>query len=135
MRWIKVKLDTGAKSNAIHAFDLEEFRDGDEHRVRFSIHPWQRSEEDAVTVEAPVIERRAVRSSNGQSEERLVVPMDLELMGRRISTEVTLSQRDEMGFRMLVGRSALAHGFLVDSAQSYLGGRPSKRTRRKNWGH
>lgn len=132
--WIKVKLDTGARSSAIHAFDLEERYDGDAHLVRFSIHPWQRSEEDAVVVEAPVLEKRAVRSSNGQSEDRLVVPLTVRLMGQEIVTDVTLSNRDEMGFRMLIGRSALEQGILVDSARSYLGPRPPRSTRRKNWG-
>ncbi|MFV0405941.1 MAG: RimK/LysX family protein, partial [Propioniciclava sp.] len=82
-----------------------------------------------------VVERRTVRSSNGQAEERIVVPLTIRLMGHEVDTDVTLSHRDEMGFRMLIGRSALAQGFLVDSAQSYLGGRPAKSTRRKNWGH
>lgn len=131
--FIKAKLDTGARSSAIHAFDVREVHDGEAHLVEFAIHPWQRSDEGVLT-RAPVLERRAVRSSNGQSEERLVVPMTVELLGRAITTEVTLSNRDEMGFRMLIGRSALAGNVLVDSGSSYLGGKPPKSVRRTNWG-
>jgi hypothetical protein len=132
--WIKAKLDTGARSSALHAFDLYELdRDG-EAWVRFSIHPWQRSGEDAVALDCPVHDRRAVRSSSGHAEERIVVLMDLELVGRKITAEMTLSRRDEMGFRMLVGRQALRQGFVVDSSRSYLGGQPVPAVRRRNLG-
>lgn len=132
--WIKAKLDTGARTSTLHAFDLHELDRGGEAWVRFSIHPWQRSDEDAVTVDCPVHDRRAVRSSSGHAEERIVVLMDLELVGRKVSAEVTLSRRDEMGFRMLVGREALRQGFVVDSGRSYLGGRPTLAVRRRNRG-
>ena len=132
--WIKAKLDTGARTSTLHAFDLHELDRGGEAWVRFSIHPWQRSGEDAVTVDCPVHDRRAVRSSSGHAEERIVVLMDLELVGRKVSAEVTLSRRDEMGFRMLVGREALRQGFVVDSGRSYLGGRPTLAVRRRNRG-
>lgn len=131
---LKAKLDTGARSSAIHAFNLRAFdRDGRDW-VRFEIHPWQRSAEDAVEVELPVVDKRQVRSSNGQVEERYAVELDVALVGRTIRTVVTLSNRDEMGFRMLVGREALADGFLVDSSASYAGGRPKRAVRRRNWG-
>ena len=61
--------------------------------------------------------------------------MVVRLAGQRLTVEMTLSNRDEMGFRMLLGREALAQGFLIDPAQSYVGGRPRRATRRKNWGH
>lgn len=134
VRWIKAKLDTGARSSAIHAFDVEERTVDGELRVSFSIHPWQRSDEDAARLDAPVIDRRLVRSSNGGSEERLVVPMVIRLLGRDVATQMTLSNRDEMGFRLLIGRDALSQGFLVDPARSYVGGRPRRVIRRKNWG-
>ena len=132
--WIKAKLDTGARSSAIHAFDLEEFTHDGVDRVRFGIHPWQGTDEDVVEVECPVLDRREVRSSNGQAEERLVVPMQVRLVGGLLEIEMTLSRRDEMGFRMLLGRSALEQGFLVDSSASYLGGKPPVRVRRRNRG-
>lgn len=132
--WIKAKLDTGARSSAIHAFNLTEFdRDGDTW-VRFWVHPWQKSDHDAAEISCPVLDQRVVRSSNGQAEERYAVSMDVTLLGSTITTLMTLSKRDELGFRMLIGREALEQGFLVDSARSYAGGRPSRAIRRRNWG-
>lgn len=132
--WVKAKIDTGARSSAIHAWGVEEHEVDGESRVRFSVRPWQRSDEDVVEMELPVLDRREVRSSNGLSEERYAVALDVVLAGRAISTVMTLSNRDEMGFRLLIGREALAQGFLVDSAASYLGGRPKASVRRRNWG-
>lgn len=132
--WIKAKLDTGARSSAIHAFDVEDFQRDGETWVRYSIHPWQKSAEDAVSCESRVIEQRSIRSSSGHSDQRYVVAMDIGLAGQVVTGEVTLSRRDEMGFRMLVGREALRQGFLVDPRRSYLGGRPSKAVRRLNRG-
>ena len=114
---------------------MEEFRrdDGTE-AVRFGVRPWQDSEEDAVVVEFPVHDRRTVRSSSGHSEERIVVLMDVTLHGRTKTVEMTLSNRDEMGFRMLIGREALRDGFLVAAGESFLGGRAPRRVRRQNRG-
>ena len=134
VEWMKAKIDTGARSSSIHAFDLEAYdRDGAEW-VRFSIHPWQKSHDDVAVLDLPVLDRREVRSSNGQVEQRYAVAMDVTLAGRTITTEMTLSNRDEMGFRMLVGREALERGFLVDSSLAYAGGRPKRAVRRRNWG-
>lgn len=134
MRWIKAKLDTGARTSAIHAFDLEEFeKDGDDW-VRFSIHPWQRSAAESTVVELPVHDRRVVRSSNGEAQERMVVLMDVTIVDTTVTAEVSLSRRDEMGFRLLIGREVLRKGFLVDPGRSYVGGRPKRVVRRKNRG-
>lgn len=132
--WIKAKIDTGARSSSIHAFDLEAYEQDGTERVRFSLHPWQRSEEDRADLDLPVLDRREVRSSNGQVEQRYAVSLDVVLAGRTITTVMTLSNRDEMGFRMLIGREALERGFLVDSSRSYAGGRPRRAVRRRNWG-
>ena len=132
--WIKAKVDTGARTSALHAFDLEQVdRDG-EPWVRYSVHPWQGSDEDAVVCESRVVDRREVRSSSGHAEERYVVQLDVSMGGQVVDAEVTLSKRDEMGFRMLVGREALCQGFLVDPSGSYLGGRPKPSVRRRNRG-
>jgi hypothetical protein len=130
--WIKAKLDTGARSSALHAFDLEELAGGE--RVRFRVRPWQHSEEDVVEVECPVHDRRSVRSSSGHTEERIVVLLELELFGRTVTAETTLSNRDQMGFRMLVGREALRQGFIVDPGESFLAGRAPRAVRRLNRG-
>ena len=134
VEWIKAKLDTGARSSAIHAFDVTEIERDGRAWVRFSIHPWQRSLEESVAVELPVHDRRRVRSSTGHVEERYVVLMDLTLLDRTVNAEVTLTSRDQMGFRMLIGREALRQGYLIDSRRSYLGGRPKKSVRRRNRG-
>lgn len=132
--WIKAKLDTGARSSALHAFDIEEFTGDDGDRVRFRVKPWQRSEAGAVLVECPVHDRRLVRSSSGHSAERIVVLLEVELLGRTITAETTLTNRDQMGFRMLIGREALRQGYLVDSGKSYLGGRAPREVRHHNLG-
>ena len=103
--WIKAKVDTGARTSSLHAFDLEEVVV--EGRDHVSFHPWQATDEDAVGLTLPVHDRRSVRSSSGHAEDRIVVLMRLTLARRRITAEVTLTDRDEMGFRMLVGRQAL----------------------------
>lgn len=129
---VKAKLDTGARSSALHAFDVEEHEVDGVARVRFAIHPWQRSTADSVDVDVPIHDRRVIRSSNGTEQERIVILAPIRLLGRTIDTEMSLTRRDEMGFRMLVGREALRQGFLVDSAGSYLGGRPSRDVRSRN---
>lgn len=132
--WIKAKIDTGAKTSSLHAFDLQEIEIDGAPWVRFHVHPWQASDADSVPVELPLHDRRPVRSSSGHVEERCVVLMRMTLARKKITAEVTLTGRDEMGFRMLIGREALAQGFLVDSRISYAGPRPKRTTRRRNWG-
>lgn len=130
--WVKAKLDTGARSSAIHAWDIEGFeRDGVEW-VRFQLHPWQMSDLDAVDVELPVFDRRTIRSSTGHEEERYVVRTKIRLLDRDLTADLTLTNRDEMGFRMLVGREALRGSILVDPGRSYIGPRPSRATRKRN---
>ena len=132
--WIKAKLDTGAQTSSIHAHDTEVFeRDGVDW-VRFKVRPWQRSIKDEVVVECPVHDRRRVRSSSGHVEERFVVRMRVVLVGREVTAEVTLSNRDQMGFRMLIGRQALRRRFVVDAGASFVGGRAPRPIRRRNRG-
>jgi hypothetical protein len=132
--WIKAKIDTGARTSSLHAFDIQEFERDGEAWVRFRVKPWQDSQEDAVVVESPIDDRRAVRSSSGHAQERLVVQLMIRLVDREVMAEVTLSNRDEMGFRMLIGREALRRGYVVDPARSFLGGRAPREARRRNRG-
>lgn len=132
--WIKAKLDTGARTSAIHAYEITPFEKDGGRWVRFRVRPWQESIEDEVVVECPVHDVRSIRSSSGHVQERYVVKMRLELVGRRVTAEVTLSNRDQMGFRMLIGRQALRRRFLVDSGSSFLGGRAPRPVRRRNRG-
>ncbi|GMA28148.1 ATP-dependent zinc protease family protein [Arenivirga flava] len=131
--WIKAKLDTGAQTSSIHAYEPEVFESGGEEWVRFRIRPWQKGA-DEVGVECPLVDIRRVRSSSGHVEERYVVAMRLVLVEREIEAEVTLSNRDQMGFRMLIGREALQQGFAVDASQSFLGERAPRASRRSNRG-
>ena len=131
--WVKAKLDTGARSSALHAFDIKELEGG--ARVRFRVRPWQDSNRDVTVVECPVHDRRLVRSSTGHAQHRYVVLLELELFGRTVKAETTLTNRDQMGFRMLVGRQALRQGgFVVDSSRSFIGGRAPRPIRRANRG-
>lgn len=130
--WMKAKIDTGARTSSLHAFAIEEFERAGADWVRFELHPWQRSADDAVQVAVPVHDRRLVRSSSGHAEVRYVVTLQVRLLDRIVPAEVTLTRRDEMGFRMLIGREALRQGFVVDAAGSYHGGRPPRAVRRSN---
>ncbi len=131
---IKAKIDTGARTSALHAFDIEPFEQDGTAWARFAIHPWQDSSEDVVVVEAPLLGQRSVRSSSGTALSRPVVSTTMRLAEHDVPIEVTLTRRDEMGFRMLVGRRALRRRFVVDPARSYLGGRPDKDIIKRNRG-
>ena len=127
---IKVKVDTGARSSSLHAFDLQEFTRDGVTWVRFQIHPVQRKNVRSVTTEAPVLAFRSVRSSSGKAAIRPVIITNVLLLGVTWPIELTLANRDEMGFRMLLGRQAFRQRFLVDAGKSYYGGRPERRKRK-----
>ncbi len=127
---IKAKVDTGARTSSLHAFDIEEFTRGKKEFVRFAIHPEQRNSRHTVKAEAPVCDWREVRSSSGQVELRPVILTTLEVFGIQWEAELTLTRRDEMGFRMLLGRQAIRGHFHVDPGTSFLNGKRAKGTRR-----
>ncbi len=126
---IKVKVDTGARSSALHAFGIEEFQLDGEAWVRFRIHPIQRDARAEVLAQAPLVDERWVRSSSGKLTRRPVIRTLLALGQEVWSIEITLVRRDVMGFRMLLGRQALRHRFLVDPGRSYLVSRRRRRRR------
>jgi hypothetical protein len=126
---IKAKVDTGARSSALHAFALETFRRRGREWVRFEVHPIQRSERAARTVEALVVDHRKVRSSGGHEQVRPVILTEIELLGGRWPIELTLTRRDVMGFRMLLGRQAVRGRFLVHPGRSWYNGKPPKSLR------
>lgn len=116
---IKVKVDTGAKTSSLHAFDIKKYkRDGKEF-IKFSIHPNQDSSKNVKICRARILEYRKVKSSNGQSELRPVILTNLELLGEKWPIEITLTNRDEMGFRMLLGRASIKNKFLVNVGKSF----------------
>ena len=127
VRRIKAKIDTGARSSALHAFNVERFRRRGKIMVRFAIQPLQRSNKRVVIAEAEMIDERVVRSSNGVHDLRPVIITSVELLGQSWPIELTLASRDAMGFRMLLGRLALVDRFLIDPGRSYLGGRPKRK--------
>lgn len=127
IRWVKAKIDTGARSSSLHAIDLEFFRKRGVEFVRFSVHPLQRDSRTTVTAEAELVEHRYVRSSNGHETLRPVIITPVVVLGIEYDVELTLASRDAMGFRMLLGRQALRDRFLIDTGKSFLSGKPRKR--------
>jgi hypothetical protein len=127
IRAVKVKVDTGARSSALHAADLYFFKKAGNQWVRFTVHPIQRSRRVAIVSEAAVQEFRSVRSSSGIARLRPVIVTNLDLLGTTWPVELTLAGRDEMGFRMLLGREAFRGRFLVDGGNSFYGGRIKKK--------
>lgn len=116
---MKAKIDTGARTSALHAHGLELVSDGDALLARFEILPGQGQTTPRVSVEAVVEEERIVRSSNGSDEIRPVIRTELTLGAHTWPIEVTLSDRELMGFRMLIGRTALRNRFVVDPNRSF----------------
>jgi hypothetical protein len=122
---VKAKIDTGARTSALHAFGLRVLDRGPGQVASFELHPRQRSRADALRVECPVHSFKQVRSSNGRVERRPVIVSSVRLGALSWPIEVTLTSRDAMGFRMLLGRAAVRRRFLVDPGKSYLLGTPS----------
>ena len=120
---IKAKVDTGARTSAIHAFELCTFSDGGRDKVEFRIHPLQKNETTIVTCIADVLDKRVVTDSGGHKEERLVISTTLAIGKHSWPIEATLTARDSMLFRMLLGRTALAGRARVNPARSYLVGK------------
>jgi len=121
---IKVKVDTGARTSSIHASKLRVFERDGEKWVRFNVHPFQRKRDVTVEIEAKIIEYRSVRSSSGKATMRPVISTQVTLLDMTWLVELTLASRDNMGFRMLLGREAFRRRFLVDAGKSYFGGKP-----------
>lgn len=121
---IKAKIDTGARTSALHAHRLTVARRDGIEVARFEIHPVQRKPTPSIQTELEVVDWRVVRSSNGLRQRRPVVVTDVVAGEHRWEIELTLTSRDSMGFRLLLGRSAVAGRFLVDVARSYVLGRP-----------
>lgn len=117
---LKAKIDTGARSSALHAFDIETFQDDGRMMVRFKVHPYQRDSDRTVFAQAEVIDQREVRNSGGHTQLRPVIQTTVVLGEFAFPIELTLTNRDKMGFRMLLGRQAVRWRFLVDAGQSFL---------------
>jgi hypothetical protein len=117
---IKAKVDTGARTSALHAFYVTQFERDGRPWVRFGVHPQQSSTHLAIDCEAPIKDWRQVTDSGGHTERRPVIETTLWINNKASTIEVTLTDRETMRFRMLLGRSALKRRYLVDSGRSYL---------------
>jgi hypothetical protein len=117
---ILAKIDTGAKTSAIHAFRLREVEKEGRPHVEFYLHPVRRRPRPEIFCTAPVHDQRAIRSSNGAVQIRFVILTKLRLGGRAWPIELSLASRDEMGFRLLVGRDALRKRAIIHPSRSFL---------------
>ena len=125
---IKAKVDTGARTSALHAWHIHEATVDGEARARFCVHPNQRTMAGEVWCEAKIVDRREVRNTGGKAEPRYVVQTDVQMGTDIWPIEITLTSRDDMGFRMLLGRTAIRTRFVVDAGRSYLiGNKPVRK--------
>jgi hypothetical protein len=131
IRKIKAKIDTGARSSSLHAFDVRTVERDGKQFAQFKVHPLQRNTKKTVTCEAEILEFRTVKSSSGHSQKRPVILTTIEVLGEEWQIEVTLANRDEMGFRMLLAREAVRGRFLVDAGISFYSGQPKKKRSRR----
>lgn len=124
---IKVKIDTGARTSALHALNIERERSSGQDVVNFSIQPLQRNKTVVIRAQAPLVDIRQVSDSGGHTENRYVISSRIVIGAMEKEIDITLTERNSMLFRMLVGRTALADEVFVDPAASYLCGRKSTR--------
>ncbi|MBK6737540.1 MAG: ATP-dependent zinc protease [Haliea sp.] len=129
---IKAKIDTGARTSALHAFSLTPFMRDEKPWVRFAIHPKQGNTENVVECEAPVKEQRVVRDSGGHEELRYVIDTLIRIGDDVIRSEVTLTDRDSMTFRVLLGRTALRDNYVIYPDGSYLQSKARTRVKARN---
>jgi ribosomal protein S6--L-glutamate ligase len=116
---LKAKIDTGARTSALHALDIEPFGPASRPRVRFMVHPIPGRPDLEIPCSADVIDRREVTSSNGETEYRFVIQTDLAVGGRIWPIEITLTDRGAMNYRMLLGRQALNEEVVVNPSESF----------------
>lgn len=125
---IKGKVDTGAKTSSLHAFDIALEKKGTKTYVNFKVHPIQGDFKVVIACRALLVDIRSVTDSGGHKEDRYVIRTTLVIAGIKRKIELTLSNRETMKFRMLIGRAALKH-FYIDPTQSYLAGKTIKQKR------
>jgi hypothetical protein len=123
---IKVKIDTGARSSALHAFDVKTYTEQGVKMVWFAIHPLQRRDDVVRECTAAIVDKRWVSDSGGHRERRYVIQTDITLGTKTWPVEMTLTNRDTMKFRMLLGRTAMADHLIVDPSLSYVQGKRKK---------
>lgn len=120
---IKAKVDTGAKTSALHAFNIDIYNQNGIEMVKFLIHPIQNDQHLQIECTTPLKDQRQVTDSGGHREMRYVIETDIIIASQRYSIELTLTDRETMRFRMLLGRNAMNNRVLVDPSESYLNGK------------
>ena len=124
---IKAKVDTGARTSSLHTYFIESFRDGGRDMVRFRMHPLQKRTDIEIACVTPIIDVRLVKDSGGHVEERFVIETPVSMGDQQWPIEITLTNRDDMLFRMLLGRTAITAGQLkVNPERSYALGKSLK---------
>ncbi len=124
---VKAKIDTGARTSALHAFWVEPFEHENEPWIRFAVHPHQGNTSEQIRCEAKVLEQRLVRDSGGHQELRYVIETTLQIGGIQKMVELTLTDRDTMKFRVLLGRTAIRGHYTVDPGKSFLTGKKHRK--------
>lgn len=124
---IKAKIDTGARTSALHAFSLKPFVADGKNKIHFDIHPLQHNTSHVVTCVADIVDKRLVTDSGGHAEERYVIETPIIIAGQTWAIEITLTERENMLFRMLLGRSALRKRFIVNPARSFVTTKANKK--------
>ena len=120
---IKAKIDTGARTSAIHAWNIQPVQRDDGLHVTFQLHPVQRNNRTILDCTARVVDQRAIRNSGGQSENRYIISTKIQIGEHHMPIELSLTRRDEMGFRMLLGRIDMKDRFVINPAKSFLMGK------------
>ena len=122
---IKARVDSGAKTSSVHAFNITTFVKDNLEWVSFEVHPVQRNDKILMRCECPVVDRRDVKSSSGESETRYVINTPISLDGQVWDIEMTLTDRDAMGYRMLLGREAMHGRLIIDPSKISILGKVS----------
>lgn len=124
---IKAKIDTGARTSALHAFSLEPYQENGKEKIKFLMHPFQNDTKHIIACAADVIDKRFVTDSGGHREERFVIQTLITAASLTWTIEITLTERENMLFRMLLGRSALKKRFTVNPGRSFITSRIEKK--------
>ncbi len=122
------KVDTGARTSALHAYYVEPFDKNGKQYIRFGMHPRRGDTKTEIHCEAEVLESRTVSDSGGHKEDRFVIKTDIIIGKFRWPIEITLTNRDTMRFRMLLGRTAMIDNFIIDPGSARLAGKPASTT-------
>lgn len=128
---IKAKIDTGAKTSSLHAFDIHTVKRGERTFAHFQIHPIQHNDELIIECKALVIDERFIMSSSGHKEHRLVISTPITLGNNTWDIQITLSNRDPLSYRMLLGREAMEHRVIIDPSRKFQLGKITKQQLQK----